>query len=772
MLASQTRRISRPQPEPYRRIALAILACFVALGLVYSVVNPILESLDEIHHYAYIQYIADGHGLPIQRPGEATSYEQEGSQPPLYYILGAGFTFWVDSSDFAELLVRNPHARIGIGLTRDNQNLILHSEAESWPWRGATLAIRLARWFSILLGAGAVWGVYRLGMALFPQRPAIALGAMALTAFNPMFIYLSASVNNDNLITLLATWALVQLVEILYHGCTPKRLVWLGVTLGLASLAKLSGLALAPLAALALGLEALKGHLGEGWRWWPRRDILHRWLRHTAPVLGAALLIGGWWYVRNLVLYGELTGVHTMVAVFGQRNDVFTLQSVWEEFLGFRISYWGLFGAVNVVLSPLFAVWILEAILWIGALGALYTLLSGRIDAFAGALDRSKAPFLLSLLTLALWTVVLHISLLRWTLMTRASQGRLVFPAIGAISLIVAWGLCARSRPRRWPPPLVIGCLAPLILAVAAPWTTIKPAYAPPPITARDAIPQSATPFGAVYDGRIELAAYEIRPDSARPGEELSITLYWHALAPVEQDYSLYLHLFGREGRKIGYRDSHAGMGKYPTSRWQPGEVIQDTYTLQIDPDALAPTAAQLEVGLYQFKTMQRLPASDGMGQPVAQTILARVKIEGRGASAVPSHALDITLGPGVRLLGYDLPETELRPGDVAPVVLYWETAPLPEDYQVLVHLIGADGALVGQGDGPPMDGDYPTSFWGSGERLVDHHRLTVSEEAPEGEAWLYVGLYSLEDWRRLPVLDETASEDRAPIALVRILAP
>ena len=56
--------------------------------------------------------------------------------------------------------------------------------------------------------------------------------------------------------------------------------------------------------------------------------------------------------------------------------------------------------------------------------------------------------------------------------------------------------------------------------------------------------------------------------------------------------------------------------GGYPTTLWQPGEVIADPYAFVVEPDA-PPGDHPLEVGMYQLETATRLPVVDGDGQPV-----------------------------------------------------------------------------------------------------------------------------------------------------------
>jgi hypothetical protein len=119
---------------------------------------------------------------------------------------------------------------------------------------------------------------------------------------------------------------------------------------------------------------------------------------------------------------------------------------------------------------------------------------------------------------------------------------------------------------------------------------------------------------------------------------------------------------------------------------------------------------------------------------------------------------LSFVLGDRVALTGYALPDgPKIADGGLA-LALYWEAlAEMDEEYTVFVHLVGPDGTLIGQGDGPPLGGDYPTSGWGTGEALADPRWVRIKEglepDALPAGAYLLVGLYRLEDGTRLPVI-------------------
>ena len=141
-----------------------ILLVYAVLGIMYMLATPPLESSDEYKHYPVVQYIETQGHLPVLDPQAPGLWLQEGVQPPLYYLLMAGLTAWIDTSDLPAVHQVNKHAFVGDPNQVGNKNIILHQpEREQFPGEGTILAIYLIRLASLGLGLGTVWLTAVLG---------------------------------------------------------------------------------------------------------------------------------------------------------------------------------------------------------------------------------------------------------------------------------------------------------------------------------------------------------------------------------------------------------------------------------------------------------------------------------------------------------------------------------------------------------------------------------------------------------------------------------
>jgi 4-amino-4-deoxy-L-arabinose transferase-like glycosyltransferase len=99
------------------------------------------------------------------------------------------------------------------------------------------------------------------------------------------------------------------------------------------------------------------------------------------------------------------------------------------------------------------------------------------------------------------------------------------------------------------------------------------------------------------------------------PGSGLQVTLFWQALAPVDADYTIFVHVRNAQGTTVAQKDSQPFDGLYPTSQWQLGETVAQPLEVDLPLD-LAAGSYSLYIGLYRLDTMRRLPvANDSSGE-------------------------------------------------------------------------------------------------------------------------------------------------------------
>ncbi|MCW5853846.1 MAG: glycosyltransferase family 39 protein, partial [Anaerolineae bacterium] len=134
-------------------------------------------------------------------------------------------------------------------------------------------------------------------------------------------------------------------------------------------------------------------------------------------------------------------------------------------------------------------------------------------------------------------------------------------------------------------------------------------------------------------------------------------------------------------------------------------------------------------------------------------------------------RAVNLVLGEQLRLTEARLGQTTLQAGDVLPVGLRWTAEKsVQDDLKVFVHLVGADGLIIGQRDAAP--GGRPTGGWAAGETRDDNHGVLVPFGTPPGQAEVRVGLYQAATGQRLPLTDGRDYLALGQVTLTRPASP
>lgn len=121
-------------------------------------------------------------------------------------------------------------------------------------------------------------------------------------------------------------------------------------------------------------------------------------------------------------------------------------------------------------------------------------------------------------------------------------------------------------------------------------------------------------PMHVNLGGQVTFLGYSA-PERVKPGETLTLTLYWRAEQPVQISYSVFNHLLDAAGQLRAQRDGLPVGGRYPTTAWVPGVVVVDPYEIAIPPD-LPPGWYILQSGMYELASLRRLPvAADPTGE-------------------------------------------------------------------------------------------------------------------------------------------------------------
>ncbi len=319
------------QPSPLattrRRRHVLVLGLLILLGgahgVYWAVATPVWSPVDEMAHFAYVQSIADGHGVPVigqdlvsddvivtakssptaiyrEQPFHASNtdpnwgparHQYEATAAPTYYALMV-VPYWL---------------------------------GRPFGTPGAILAIRLA---TLLIGLLAIPITWALARRMLPRHPPAWLVAPLLMVVANSLAF--GAVSNDSLAVVLGAASVLLLLRALGRTSRARGAVVLaGFTFGVGIATKATMLTIAPvLATVAV-------------TWWiARRPGAAAAARTAATYAIAAVGAFAPWLVWNLSTYGAISGVGQVNGVLAPGSTSFSFSRLWTEVGTARLGLW------------------------------------------------------------------------------------------------------------------------------------------------------------------------------------------------------------------------------------------------------------------------------------------------------------------------------------------------------------------------------------------------------------------------------------------------
>lgn len=710
----------------YRPLPFLIVLYFVIQCAAFINAMPPLEATDEGSHFLYAHNLIEEGRLPILQDRETVFASQsvQRHHPPLYYLAGAVVIGLFDRADVSDFLRVNPYASIGI-VRPENANYHLH---EPDPGTDTARAILYFRWFSVVLAVGTLIATYAAGSWFFAPR--IGLIAMFVMASIPSFVAVSTGISNDNTVILFGSLGVAHVAAI-YH----RRQIRMtdGLTAGLilagVALSKVSGLALSGVYAVAVFGMAIR------YRW-----RVNQLIRPTLITVAIVCTLAGWWYIRNLSLYGDPLALQATAAIWG-RGDTFSL----NELRGVWDSFW--FAAGNLTVRGYD--WFYR-----------YTILF--VIASLLTLIRARSGKGIPLLTLSIALGLSIAALLVGTQTVNISQGRLLYPALGSFCILIAVGLSMLPRP------ISAAILAPLLMmAVGVSSIYIRPAYIPLElVTPAQAAAQTDDfiPIDWNADG-LTIHSVRVTPRRLNSGNPVHVTIRFSGAHP--DNPALFVKLLAGD-QVIGGTDAYPGMAATDNLPALPiGSVWQTLVRIRVDTAVLSePTLTRVLIGW-------RVPGRDDSILYVrpdgsrADTLLIDGAVfipENNQLPNLPNPTVlvdPITFAESVVYSGYSQPVIT----DKISIATYWRvlrswSVPLSLSWV----LLDSSGAVVSQNDRDwPL---YPATAWQPETWFEVQRDLDLTAPLPAGSYLLRFGWYD-------PITGETLKDSSgSPQASIPITIP
>jgi len=168
-----------------------------------------------------------------------------------------------------------------------------------------------------------------------------------------------------------------------------------------------------------------------------------------------------------------------------------------------------------------------------------------------------------------------------------------------------------------------------------------------------------------------------------------------------------------------------------------------------IDPSGVDRMAAAQTNGVFNFVVGPRWPSGDYTininGQSTGVTMVVENWWPRQFAPPDDIETpLQANFAEQVLLLGYSLPQKQVRAGEAFLVTLYWQALPDKSPQANFIqfnNLLDSNGEVRGGYERLPLE-YYSTLLWVPGEVVIDGYAVQVDADAPPGDYYLAVGLY------------------------------
>jgi len=135
-----------------------------------------------------------------------------------------------------------------------------------------------------------------------------------------------------------------------------------------------------------------------------------------------------------------------------------------------------------------------------------------------------------------------------------------------------------------------------------------------------------------LFENGVELMGYALSRGRLRPGDEVTVMLFWRTTESLHEDYHIFVHLTDQDGRLWGQHDGQPVRGNRPSSRWQTNTLVYDSHEVTLSPDAPEETC-QIRVGMYPWPSLTRVPVlrPDGRRWPGDTVVLTELEVASEG---------------------------------------------------------------------------------------------------------------------------------------------